>query len=64
MAAFASPSVGSARPALVYRMEVLPSEPVSGQAAAYSSLGQFLALSTPLWQGGSNELTFQASVRA
>ncbi len=45
-------------------MELLPSEPVSGQAARFSSLGQFLALSMPLWQGGSNALTFQASVRA
>ena len=63
-AAFASPSVGDAKPALRYRMLVFPSEPVSGQATSFSSLEQSLSLSIPVWQDGRNELTLQGSVRA
>ncbi len=64
LAAFASPNVGRARPALSYRLLVMPSEPVAGQATTFETIRQALALSIPLWQNASDELTFQGSVNA
>ncbi len=64
MAAFASPVIGNAKPSLRYQTLGFPSERVLAQPSNFADFGQTLALSIPVWQNSSDEITFQASVRS